>query len=543
MLLTNATQSLVGDELEGSGEKWWGTVAGANGCCLYGIPYDARRVVKFNSVDKSITYIGPDFGDNSRKWRTGVLAPSNGIIYSFPWSQYNQYIQSISILKIDTNTDTVSVLNVELPEQTGACTWASKGALGLDGCMYYMPINSKRILKFDPSDDSLATIGDYLRELLGDQDYSGAVTGIDGCLYGLPYRAKRILKYDPINDVTSFLGQEFDRPRFSGGALGRDGHIYAAVTSPWLEPALLRIDTKNNTSFMLKVDLPIHNDQRDAVVGNDGCIYWPPSTSKFIIKYDPRTKHTSAVVLHTKTYVDKWKGGALASDGVIYCLPCSARNVLCIDPLKEYTLTLKKNMEEHLDEFGFLFRINYDIFSIMTNIAPQIKQRVFEVLRYHMNIPVKEIQFLLEDDHPSIDFIKFERLVSKVGKLKVYNVLKDWMYQFQLDSVFHDINEEVPKETNFDHAISKFGRLKVFEILEQSMPPMDQVCSVSNLYPFMIAASCENTTVPVIYHLFRQCPSSTNCINRIRHVSNVEHCHVPNISGRKRKYSAFLDNE
>ena len=52
--------TLVGEELEGKC-KWSGTLAAPNGS-LYGIPSAARRVVKFNPVDKSTTRIGPDFG-------------------------------------------------------------------------------------------------------------------------------------------------------------------------------------------------------------------------------------------------------------------------------------------------------------------------------------------------------------------------------------------------------------------------------------------------------------------------------------------------
>ena len=47
----------VGEELEGD-HKWKGTTAAPNGS-IYGIPYSARGLVKFNPFDKSMTYIGP----------------------------------------------------------------------------------------------------------------------------------------------------------------------------------------------------------------------------------------------------------------------------------------------------------------------------------------------------------------------------------------------------------------------------------------------------------------------------------------------------
>ena len=75
----NAISTLVGEEIK---RKCNGLVAAPNGS-LYGIPLRARRVIKFNPIDKSITEIGPDFGDDGRKWRRGAMTDS-GIIYCIP---------------------------------------------------------------------------------------------------------------------------------------------------------------------------------------------------------------------------------------------------------------------------------------------------------------------------------------------------------------------------------------------------------------------------------------------------------------------------
>ena len=66
--MANYVSTLVGENLEW-GEypttDWYdGFMAAPNGF-LYGIPCSARQVAKFNPVDKSITHIGPDFGDNT----------------------------------------------------------------------------------------------------------------------------------------------------------------------------------------------------------------------------------------------------------------------------------------------------------------------------------------------------------------------------------------------------------------------------------------------------------------------------------------------
>jgi hypothetical protein len=100
--------ALIGDEIQWRHQQWSTFVDGKNGF-FYGIPYNARRVVKFNPLDKSLTEIGPDFGDGGLKWRCGVRA-NTGSIYCAPYNTEH-------ILKINTNDGTVETLDdVELPE-------------------------------------------------------------------------------------------------------------------------------------------------------------------------------------------------------------------------------------------------------------------------------------------------------------------------------------------------------------------------------------------------------------------------------------------
>jgi hypothetical protein len=64
-------------------------VDGKNGF-FYGIPCNARRVVKFNPIDKSLTEIGPDLGDGGLKWMCGVLA-NTGSIYCAPYYAHHTF--------------------------------------------------------------------------------------------------------------------------------------------------------------------------------------------------------------------------------------------------------------------------------------------------------------------------------------------------------------------------------------------------------------------------------------------------------------------
>jgi streptogramin lyase len=182
--------TLVDDEIQWH-EKWSSFVNGKDGF-FYGIPANARRVVKFNPLDKSLTEIGPDPGGGVEKWACGVRA-NNGDIYCAPYN-------SNHILKIKTNDGTVETLDdVELPETDGDL--CKSGALAPDNRISYMSDSAHRIMKLNPDNDSLSSVGDDLGR---GWTYCGTVVGNDDCVYGIPDDATRIVKFDSTNpDTTS----------------------------------------------------------------------------------------------------------------------------------------------------------------------------------------------------------------------------------------------------------------------------------------------------------------------------------------------------
>jgi hypothetical protein len=335
--------TLIGDEIQGD-DKWLNFVDGKNGF-LYGIPCNARRVVKFNPVDKSLTEIGPDLGEGGRKWVCGVLA-NTGSIYCAPFS-------ADLILKIDTIQGTVETLdNVEVPE-IGYCLWVS-GALASDNHIYYMPYHARRIMRLNPDNDSLSSVGDDLGEERW--KYSGTVVGNDDHVYGIPDDATHIVKFDPTNpDTTSTVGEEAEEWfHCENGVLAGDGRIYAANRFG----QVLKVDTTSNTYTLIGDEIfpGMGWGWGGPIVGADKCIYWPPSGANRVLKFDPETHQLPSLVgddLGGVRY--KWKGGALATDGVIYCIPHCSSRVLAIDPFKECSATLQTNMTLYPDELGRIF--------------------------------------------------------------------------------------------------------------------------------------------------------------------------------------------
>ena len=263
------------------------------------------------------------------------------------------------ILKIDTNTDTVTELEANpLPE--GWCNWRSC-ALAVDGSLYFMPCRANRIMKLDPSNnDAMSIVGDDFGNKV--DEWHGIVVGIDRCVYVMPYYSKRIVKYDPINDITSFVGERADTYFYGcgGGILGRDGCIYAPVRCG----RVLKINTTNNSHCIAGNTIEtVDRTYRwgGGTLGIDGCIYWPPTKARHVLKFDPHSNLTSLVKCDLGIQPYKWRGRCAAPNGVIYCLPSNATRILAIDPLKEYALSLKNNMEEHPEKLGCLFHPSDDI--------------------------------------------------------------------------------------------------------------------------------------------------------------------------------------
>jgi hypothetical protein len=408
--------TLIGHEIQGD-DKWSAFVDGGDGF-FYGIPSDARRVVKFDPLNKSLTEIGPDLGEGGGKWRCGVLA-NNSSIYCAPH-------RADHILKIDTIRGTVETLDdVELPE-TGDCLWAS-GALAQDNYVYYMPYSARRIMRLNPDNDSLSSVGDDLGG--GLFKYNGTVVGNDDCVYGIPHYTTRIVKFDLTNpDTTSTVWETRHQEEWfmcGNGVLAGDDCIYAVNSAG----QVLQIDTTRNNCTL--IGDPIYSGWEagwgDPIIGADKCIYWPPSSANRVLKFDPETQHLPSLVgddLGEGCF--KWKGGALAPNGNIYCIPYYSTQILVIDPFKEMSMTLQNNFRQHPQELGHLF-----------------------------------------------------------------------------------VKDEECNETFYNSAVRKFGIEKVFKVLVEECLPSDgewadSFSGSSNLPLFMVAASCENSAVSVIYHLLRR---------------------------------------
>ncbi len=362
--MTSSLISLVGGDIELTEEeessretlKWSTFVNGKDGF-LYGIPWGAHHVVKFNPVDKSMRLIGAEVDG---AWYIGILA-HNGCIYSEFSSQHG----SRRMLKINTVDGTVETLDeTRLRAQEFRNREWLTGAVGPDNCIYYLPgfghDGMGVILRLDPDTDTLCSI---LVPNLGMTRFRGSVLGNDNCIYGLPHystsKSTRIMRFDPVAENISFYelcspGGEFNFA--TGGILGCDGNIYALNDFG----QLLKLDTSVNTLSLIGDHLSKdgHYGDEIPIIGIDQCIYWPPCSANQVLKFDPGTQEPPSLVGPTDlnpSFSCRWVGGARADDGVIYCVPFEADQVLAIDPLRELSATMKKNARLNPEELGRLF--------------------------------------------------------------------------------------------------------------------------------------------------------------------------------------------
>ena len=138
MVYLLATRLIKCDVRTDIGGNWCDFVDGGNGC-LYGIPWDARRVVEFHVEDKSMKEIGPDLGGQLGKYENGIKA-ANGSIYCMPWlAEY--------FLKIIPGEGQNAEVQILRDRQFPDGGWGA-GALAKDGCIYYFSSNHFLVVPF-----------------------------------------------------------------------------------------------------------------------------------------------------------------------------------------------------------------------------------------------------------------------------------------------------------------------------------------------------------------------------------------------------------
>lgn len=419
------------------------SILGLDGC-IYAIPFNAPRVVKFDPRTKSIEELGPNlkkyeqrfhYEDGLCMYKDGVMG-ADGCIFCIPFgSKY--------FLKIDSFHSTAEVMNISLAgsrdDENSFCTY-SCGALAKDGCIYYMPsTNADCILKFDPNAQVIENVRPLLQSPVHEigqssmfHHTSSLVAAPNGYLYGYSNRFDHVVQFEPFAQSLLSLSIPFQLESFQclgDGVLINDCIFQILIGSQEMEGkfCILKIDTRNMS--LCKIDLDIVEDRSEWLeliqsqpfhspfVANDGCICLQIGAHLF--RYNINSQQ---FVFEWIDAFGEWCSGVQGDDGIIYCVPYYGDKLLTIDPFSGFIQNL-------IDSSG---------------LSQQDQNCILE----------KPI---------------------------------------------------------FDEAAKAFGFEKTRQAIQRCFPIADQVCPLTNLHSFMIAASTKRYSLDIIYFLLRRNPSSLFC--------------------------------
>ena len=237
-------EKLENVELPETGRFLWisGALAADNN--IYYMPYSARRIMKLNPDNDSLSRVGDDLGEGGFKY-CGTVVGNDDCLYGIP-----NFAKRI--IKFDpTNPDTTSTVGEEAEEGFNC----GNGVLGGDGYIYAAN-GAGQVLQIDTTNGNYTWIGDpiYSRGW----GWGDPIVGADKCIYWPPSSANRVLKFDPeTQQLPSLVGDDLGRgfTKWKGGALATDGAIYCV---PQDATQILAIDPFKEFSATLQTNMTLY---------------------------------------------------------------------------------------------------------------------------------------------------------------------------------------------------------------------------------------------------------------------------------------------
>jgi hypothetical protein len=311
--------TLVGSVLTG-GEKYVAAKIDSSGRYIYFLPYDATRVLKYDTQTNTSSFIGSTYS-GSDKW-LGMCRAANGCFYGAPNTQSQ-------VLKIDPSTDTTSLIGSTI---SGISRYAT-ATLAQNGMIYCLPLNNTQVLKIDPSTDSTSLIGSSLGSAT--VKYVGAFLGSDGFIYGVPAANNQpIVKIDPLTDtvttITFTTGLSFS---YSGGGMSYDGNAYFI---PWSATRVNRFNLSGPLNTLVGPTI-------SGTFKYNGYVLCPNQKFLFVNRFANQAAFFNSLdstVTPTgpvDTLTNMYHCGCLAADGSAYFAPFNKSQIMKVSNIGSIT--------------------------------------------------------------------------------------------------------------------------------------------------------------------------------------------------------------
>jgi len=199
-------------------------------------------------------------------------------------------------------------------------------------------------------------------------NYSTFVDGHNGFLYGIPAgrSARRVLKFDPKDQSHAAIGPDLGDGAFPftwrcGVFCDYNRAIYCPPSASVRghHTHFLKIHTADDTvEILTNVALPSSETSEElswqsGALADDNRIYFMPCSSRRILKLDPATETLTSVGADLGEEGGKYKGTVMGLDGCLYGIPCEAERIIKFDPSNPDTLTVVgESIANADDNFG-----------------------------------------------------------------------------------------------------------------------------------------------------------------------------------------------
>lgn len=283
----------------------------APGGYIYGVPYRASKIIKIDTNTDSVTFISLDgLSTNHGQFSGGAYAP-NGCIYMM-------MCIGNKILKLDPSDDTYTYIDGAITDTstykytTACCT--------KKGVIYAFPAagGSGKIIKLNTKTDTYTLLNDYTFNGQSGGYFGCSTLAHDGYIYAFTRSGLNTIRLNPVDDTitqyatyTSYGGYKHE-----GSANGIDGNVYCFPSNNSTD--LVVADTTQNT--VTKTATGYYAS--DAILAPNGYIYGMPRSTTSPLLVNSQNGSYSTVNLSYSGYT--W--GRLAPNGCIYAVPLEGGN-------------------------------------------------------------------------------------------------------------------------------------------------------------------------------------------------------------------------